>query len=174
MHHGDQRGKFIFFDVLKFVHEYDESGACDFRRLADAFEQRLQIVLEIAIVSDARFGVVVDAHFYVVELDLQALYETGQSTKCFDSRFLCDLQAADCQQRDAQLWSEHRWKGPALRRFDASGDATITFCVQAHFVQQYGFANAAQTDQHGAFGGTTSPYPGYCYTNHFAHVVAPG
>jgi hypothetical protein len=67
--------------VLQLVHEQDQRGAGAARRCPGRFEQRLQIVFEIAVVGEAWLRIEVHTDLDVLVLHLQCLGEAGQSTQ---------------------------------------------------------------------------------------------
>ena len=66
MQRGDQRRELVLFHVLQLVDEQHERRAGLLARRADRFEQRLQVVLEVAVVGQARLGLEVEADLDVV------------------------------------------------------------------------------------------------------------
>ena len=67
MQRGDQRRELLLFDVLQLVDEERERGAGLLRGRADRLEQRLQVVLEIAVVGEAGLGLEIEADLDVLD-----------------------------------------------------------------------------------------------------------
>ena len=78
MKSSDERGELLFFDVLQLVDEEDERGASGFGGGADGFDERLQVVFEIAVVRQARLRFEVDADLDVIELQLETSDEARE------------------------------------------------------------------------------------------------
>ena len=72
-------------------------------RRTDRLEQRREVVLEIAVVGEARLGIEVDPDLDVVELDLERACETGEGPQRSFAERLRLLVARQTQQRDAEL-----------------------------------------------------------------------
>lgn len=147
MQRGDQRGQLLLRHVLQLVDEKDQGRLAGLRGAAGRFQQGLQVVLEIAVVGQARLGVEVDAHFKIGVLELQGLREAGQRAQAAGGEVLGRLPARQPQQGEAQLRRQHRRQGAALGRFDADGLHAGGLGVLAHAIQQHGLAHAAQADQ---------------------------
>ena len=120
------------------------------RGRADGFEQRREIVLEVAVVGEARLRLEVEADLDVLVLDLQRLGEARERAQRALAERLRLLVARQAQQRDAQLRREQRRQRTALGRLDAQRLDARRLGVVAHAVEQHGLADAAQADHQDA------------------------
>ena len=81
MQRGDEGGQLILLHVLQLV---DEEGQCRAGRLGclpHLSSKRLQVVLQVAVVGQARLGVEVEADLDVAIRDLQVLGESREGSQ---------------------------------------------------------------------------------------------
>ena len=103
MQRRDQRRQLGFFHVLQFIDENHQRGVCGLRRGADRLQQRLQVMLQIAIVGQARLWIEVQADFDILIFDLQRFRKTRQGAQSPLREIFRLLVSAQPQQSLAQL-----------------------------------------------------------------------
>ena len=152
MQRGDQRGQLLLLHVLQFVDEHHQRGAAGLGRAPRGFQQRLQVVLQVAVVGQARFGLQVDADLDIGVLELEAAREAGQRAQRATAQFARLLRARQPQQGLAQLRGEDGRQRSAFRGLDAQRMQPRALGVVAHAVEQHGLADPAQSDHEHALG----------------------
>jgi len=115
-------------------------------------EQCLQVVLEIPVVGQSRFGGVVQTHLDVGECHLELAGKPRQCAQPTNCVFLGSLDLAQAQQRLTKLGGEECWQRAPLGRFDSNRVDTGRFSIPAHAIEQYSFTNPTQSHQHGTPG----------------------
>ena len=158
MQRRDQRLELLVIDVLQLVDEHRERRARLVRRGARRLEQRLEIVLEIAVVGETGLGVEIESDFDVLVLHLQRLRETGERAQCAVRELLRLRISGKPEQRLPQLRREDRWQRPVLRRLDAQRLDPAALRFIAHTIEQHGLPHAAQPDHQDALRRTPEPH----------------
>ena len=148
----------LLLHVLQFVDEQDQCGAIGLRRAPGGFQQRLQVVLQVAIVGQPRLGIEVDANLDILVLQLERLGEARQRAQGTPTQIARLLRPRQPQQGLAQLRCQNCRQRAAFGGFHAQGVQPGAFGVLAHPVQQHGLANPAQPDHQHALG--VPPGPG--------------
>jgi hypothetical protein len=174
MQRRDERGKLGLLNVLQLVDEQDDCRTGLLGGVAHCLQQRLQVVLEVAIVGQPRLRLEVQADLDVPVLHLQGLGEPGQGSQRALRQGFGRLLPAQTQQRLAQLRRQQRRQGTAFRRFHAQGLHAGGLRVVAHAIQQHRLAHAAQTHHQHALGGQAAPQALDAHAHVFAQVVAAG
>ena len=171
---GDERRQFGFLYVLQLVDEHDQRGAGLRGGGAHCLEQGLQVVLQVAVVGQARLGVEVQADLDVLVLDLQRPHEAGQRAQGALGKVARLLVAAQAQQGLAQLRRQQRRQGAALGRLDADRMHVGALGFVAHPVEKHGLADAAQAHHQHALGRQSATRPLDRDPHRFEQRVAPG
>jgi len=102
----DQGGELVLDDVLHLVDEQREDGRRCLGRGARCFEESLQIVFEVAIVSESRLRLEVESYLDILVTDLQCGRKARERAQRSLSEHLRPLVARELQQCLPQPGSE--------------------------------------------------------------------
>jgi len=161
------------FHVLQLVDIDRQRGFGFLGRLAGCLQQRQQVVFEVAIVGQTRFGVEVDTDFDVVVFHLQGSGESRQRAKRPLRQVLCLLVSGKTQQSLTQLGGQDRRQRTVLGCLDPQGSDPGCLRVIHHPVQQYGLAHPSKSDHQEALGGQPAARPLGGDPHRFEQVIAP-
>jgi len=98
VHGGDERGELGLLHMLQFVDEDGQRGIGGLGSQPDLLDERLQVVLEVAVVGKARFRVVVDADLDIAETHLELACETRQRAQAANGMVFRRGDLAQAQQ----------------------------------------------------------------------------
>ncbi len=174
MYCRDKGRQLRLLHVLQLVDEDRQGRVGRFGGQADLLKQRLQVVLKIAVVSQARFGLVVDTHLDIAESNLELAGETRQRTQTAHGVVFRGCDLAQAQQGLTQLRCDQRRKRTPFGRLDADRVESGRLGIHPDAVQQYRLANPAQANQHGALGWATDPGALERNAQGFAQVATAG
>ena len=99
MQTDNQRRELLFGDVLQFVQKHDQGGLRLPARLADHFQQGLQVVFQHAVIGQPRFGRHIEAHLDVVVFHFQGAGQPGKTAEGPLCHVMGALDAGEPQQR---------------------------------------------------------------------------
>jgi hypothetical protein len=152
MHRSDQCGQLRLHHILQFVDEHHQRRIRRLCRQTDLLDERLQVVLKVTVVGQPRLRLVIEPDFDIVEHHLELARKAGECTQAAHCISLGRFDLAQAQQCLAKLRCKQSRQGPPLRGLQPHGVYAGRFRIIPNAIQQYRLADAAQADQHGAFG----------------------
>ena len=140
---GDQRAQFAFLHVLQLVDEHHQHGTGSLRSCRSGQHEVLEVVVEVAVVGQARLALDVEGDLDVLVGDLERTGKARQGPERAHSQVLGCRRPAEAQQRAAQLRGQHGGQGAVLGGFDAQRGGTGGLGIGADAIEQYRLAYAA-------------------------------
>ncbi len=174
MQRHDQCRQFVLGHILQFVDEDHERGIGRLRRNSNGFEQGHEVLIEVPIVGQSGFGLVVDPHLDVAEFDLEGSCKSGQRPKRSDRRVLGTGNATEFEQSHSKLGDDERRKRAILRCFDAHRGEPGGLGVLSDPVEQYRFSYPSQSNQQHALGGAPQTQSSQRHPGRLEDVVTSG
>ena len=134
------------------IDEDRDGGSRFFRGGASRLEQRLEVVLEVAVVREPGFGGEVEADLDIVVLDLQSLREPCEPSQRTGCEYLGLGVSRQTQQRLPKLLCQDRRERAVLGRLDSQRLDTCGLGVVPHSIQQDRLADASESNHENALG----------------------
>ena len=154
MQRRDKRAEFAFWNILKFINKQDHCRAALGGGAAHNVEKIDEVGIEIAIVSYPDIAKI-NRRFELAIAQLERLHEAREGAKALLCNRQRSLPSIKFEQRGAKGRHEDRRESLTFRGFDWNTVQACAFRCAAHFVQQYGLADAAQADKYIALGVTS-------------------
>jgi hypothetical protein len=99
----DGRSLMVFLDVLQFIKKYRQDGLSALGGFASGRQQRLQVLLKIAVVRQSLLRLEIQAHSNIVIRDPKRRGKTGESSKRPLSQVFGFLNTGKTEERAPQF-----------------------------------------------------------------------
>ena len=152
---GNQSRELVFLDILQLVHHENDAGLGGFGGFSDSFHELCKVVLKIAAIRQAGFGVGGETDSDVSIRHFESAYESRERPHCARCQVRRRLSPREFAERRAEMWRQHGGKGAVFGRFYWEREDAVRLGVLAHPVKQNRLADAAQADHDEAAAGAS-------------------